>query len=70
MAFPQAKLEEDVFMELPAGMVYEHGSKKQYVLKLNKNLYGLKNAAHNWFNMLSESLTGPDLKFKTSNIDR
>ena len=56
-------------MELPAGITYDQGSRKQYVLKLDKNLYGLKNAAHNWFNMLSDGLTGPDLNFKKSAID-
>ena len=49
LAFPQAKLEEDVFMEFPAGIECPDGSRKQYVLKLDKNLYGLKNAAHDWF---------------------
>ena len=54
---------------LPAGITYDQGSRKQYVLKLDKNLYGLKNAAHNWFKMLSDGLTGPDLQFKSSSID-
>ena len=40
LAFPQAKLEEDMFMELPARIEYPGGNKKQYVLKLDKNLYG------------------------------
>ena len=39
------------------------------MLKLDKNLYGLKNEAHNWFKLLSESLTGPSLNFKSSAID-
>ena len=69
LAFPQADLKEDVYMEFPAGVIYDQGEKKQYVLKLDKNLYGLKNAAHNWFNLLSDSLTGPKLKFKSSAID-
>ena len=41
-------------MELPYGLEFgEHG---KYVLKLNKNLYGLSNASYNWFNKLKEGL--------------
>jgi hypothetical protein len=39
------------------------------VLKLDKNLYGLKNAAHNWFQMLSNGLQHDKLGFKSSEID-
>ena len=56
-------------MEFPAGVEYPDGSRKQYVLKLNKNLYGLKKAAHNWFQMLSEGLQHEKLGFKPSEID-
>lgn len=69
LAFPQAKLEEDVFMEFPAGVEYPGGSRKQFVLKLDKNLYGLKNAAHNWFQMLSSGLQSKKLNFQSSAID-
>ena len=69
LAFPQAKLDTEVFMEFPAGMNCGDGSRKQMVLKLNKNLYGLKDAAANWFQMLSKGLTGPKLKFQASEID-
>ena len=69
LAFPQAKLDCDVFMEIPAGMNHGEGSRNQYVLKLEKNLYGLKNAACNWFEMLSKGLTGPKLRFKSSEVD-
>ena len=69
LAFPQATLEEDVFMELPAGVEYPGGSRKQYVLKLDKNLYGLKSAAHNWFQMLSNGLQKDELGFKQSEVD-
>jgi len=54
LAFPQAELDVDVFMELPFGFEIDQG--KRYVLKLNKNLYGLKQAAYNWFEMLKNGL--------------
>ena len=38
-------------------------------MKLKKNLYGLKDAAHNWFQMLSQGLCGNKLAFKQSSID-
>ena len=49
LAFPQADLEVPVYMELPAGMdlANRSGSSNQYVLKLKKSLYGLKQASLN-----------------------
>ena len=38
-------------------------------MELDKNLYGLKNAAHNWFQMLSNGLKHEKLGFKSSEID-
>ena len=54
LAFPQADLDVLIFMELPVGFTCENS--RQYVLRLNKNLYGLKNASLNFFNMLKEGL--------------
>ena len=54
LAFPQATLERDVFMEMPYG--FEYGEKGKYVLKLKKNLYGLSDGSNNWFNKLTEGL--------------
>ena len=55
LAFPQAELDIEVYMELPYG--FEGPDKSQrYILKLNKNLYGLKQAAHNWFEKLKHGL--------------
>lgn len=57
-AFPQASLseEEKVFMEIPPGFRYEGSNSSNYVLRLRKNLYGLKQAAYNWNVMLTEGL--------------
>ena len=57
LAFPQCDLDVDVFMELPLGCVGPNGDRKSHVLKLNKSLYGLKQASHNWYNYLSDALT-------------
>jgi hypothetical protein len=57
LAFPQADLEIPVFMELPIGFEAPDGENcKTYVLKLNKSLYGLKQAGYNWFAKLSNGL--------------
>jgi histone deacetylase 1/2 len=55
LAFPQADLDVDIYMELPFGFDFE--GKRGYVLKLNKNLYGLKDASRTFWNMLSDGLT-------------
>ena len=55
LAFPQAKPECDMYMEIPRGCNVE-GSKRDYVLKLNKNLYGSKQASRLWFEHLRRGL--------------
>jgi hypothetical protein len=54
LAFPQAPLEVDIYMEPPYG--FDINGEKSFILKLNKNLYGLKNASHNFWNLLREGL--------------
>ena len=66
LAFPQVGLDIDIYMELPQGIEVADGN-ETYVLKLNKNLYGLKQANHNWFIMLSNGLK--DRGFTSSQID-
>ena len=51
LAFPQADLDVDIWMELPIGFVIDevsHSDSRSYVLKLNKSLYGIKQASLNW----------------------
>ena len=66
LAFSQANLDIDIYMELPQGIEIADG-KESHVLKLNKNLYGLKQASHNWFVMLSNGLK--DRGFTPSEMD-
>ena len=54
LAFPQADLKIPVWMELPYGFEFE-GSRK-YILRLNKNLYGLCNASKNFWDFLKDGL--------------
>jgi len=68
LAFPQADIEVPVFMELPLGFdAPDSQNQKHYVLRLNKSLYGLKQAGYNWFAKLSNGLK--DRGFVPSSID-
>ena len=68
LAFPQADLEVPVYMEMPMGFVSEDDKKRgKYVLRLNKSLYGLKQASYNWFEKLKSGLCSRD--FVQSQVD-
>ena len=54
-AFPQADLDVQVYMELPAGVNSinaSDGNRRRYILKLNKSVYGLKQVGYNRFEKL------------------
>jgi hypothetical protein len=69
LAFPQADLKVDIWMELPQGIVVDSSPKssRAYVLKLKKSLYGLKQASLNWFEKRKQALM--DCGFTPSEID-
>ena len=48
MAYPQAPIEMDIYMELPQGIETAKGNSKDHVLKLLKNIYGQKQAGSVW----------------------
>lgn len=66
LAFPQADVECPMYMEIPRGCQVD-GSKKDYVLRLNKNLYGSKQAGKVWYNYLVKGLRKHG--FKKSKVD-
>jgi hypothetical protein len=69
LAFPQAELDVDIWMDLPIGFEpIENSGSSQYVLKLRANLYGLKQGSHNWYKKLRQGLL--DREFKSSDIDQ
>lgn len=61
-AFLNGMLKEEIYMKPPPGL--EEGD---FVLKLEKSLYGLKQAAHVWYNTLSAALL--NIGFRKSQTD-
>jgi Reverse transcriptase (RNA-dependent DNA polymerase) len=57
--------DEEVFMEQPQG--YEESNQKQYVCKLFKSLYGLKQAGRKWYNALCKALASSGFKQSEAN---
>ncbi len=57
MAYPQAPIKMDIYMELPQGIQTKHGNSKEHVLKLEKNIYGQKQAGRMWNSFLVDKLT-------------
>lgn len=67
LAFPQAPIERDLYMKVPAGYNVENGNKNDYVFRLNKNLYGQKQAGRVWYLHLKKTLK--QIGFKRSKHD-
>jgi Reverse transcriptase (RNA-dependent DNA polymerase) len=55
LAFPQAPVETDIYMEIPAGFNIE-GNKNDYALHLVNNLYGQKQVGRVWNQFLEQGL--------------
>lgn len=54
-AFRNGDLDRCVYKEQPTGFIAEQGS--DYVCKLRKSIYGLKQASPCWYKMISDLLT-------------
>ena len=44
MAYPQAKIEQHLYMKFPCGIITKSGSRKSHILKLQKKMYRQKQA--------------------------
>jgi hypothetical protein len=67
MAYPQAPMEINIYMELTQGIQTAQGNSKDHVLKSEKNIYGQKQAGHVWNSFLVDKLQS--IGFTTSIID-
>jgi hypothetical protein len=56
LAFPQADVECDIFIELPRGVTFPGAHRSTHCLKLIKNLYGTKQASRVWNQHLVDGL--------------
>ena len=79
-AFPQAPLDDDVFMQIPQGWYLDPESQQlhprandpqfcdtKYCIRLKRNFYGVKQAAQKWYLHLKQGLIS--CGFIQSNID-
>jgi hypothetical protein len=68
MAFPQAPVERDLYMDIPKGVKLEGiENTRDYVLQIIENLYGQKQAGRVWYQYLTKGLE--DMGFIKSKID-
>ncbi len=56
LAYPQADVETDIYMQIPKGFEIEGKTRQTHVLKLIKNLYGQKQAGRVWNQHLHDKL--------------
>eukprot|EP00978_Attheya_sp_CCMP212_P034334 scaffold143320_cov71-Attheya_sp.AAC.1 len=57
LAYPQADVECDMYMEIPGGFKLPKGKDpKEYALKLRRNLYGSRQASRMWSQYLTKGL--------------
>ena len=68
LAFPQAKIKVDVYMRIPFG--FQVPKDGQYVLKLRKNLYGLKDASATFWEKTRDTLVSKRYGFVQGNVDQ
>ena len=64
-AFLNGDLDEDIYMIQPEGFVVK--GKESWVCKLNKSLYGLKQASRAWYQKMDQALL--NLRFKRLHAD-
>jgi hypothetical protein len=78
-AYMQAPLDCPIYIEIPAGYEVKEGklcfvgehhrtTERQFALRLRHNMYGLKQAGHNWYKHLQEELVA--MNFRQSKVDK
>ena len=67
MAYAQAPIRRDMYLQLPNSIDTESGNIRTHVLKLLRNVYSQKQAGKVWANFLSDNIF--KIEFKRINID-
>ena len=65
LAYPQANLTKDIYMRIPKG--FNVSKPRNYLLKLKRNVYGLKDAGRTWHEHLKKGLL--DRGFTQGQVD-
>jgi len=68
LAFPQAPVEKEIYMRVPKGFEVSGSNPGDYVLRLNRNVYGQKQAGRVWNKYLEQKLVN-ELHFTQSKVD-
>jgi hypothetical protein len=68
LAFPQAPVEREIFMQILRGLEVEAGNTRDFVLQLHRNVYGQKQAGRVWNKYLTDILVNK-VKFQQSKVD-
>ena len=55
LAFSEADIDVDVFMDIPLVIGFDRNI-VDWVIKLNKSIYGIKQASANWFHLINTGL--------------
>ena len=66
--FPQAPIEKDLYLKVPAGFQVEDGDNNDYELKLHRKIYGQKQYGTVWYKYLTKKLL-MEIVFKKSEND-
>jgi hypothetical protein len=68
LAFPQAPVERDIYMQIPSGFRIDDGETRDFVLKIHRNIYGQKQAGRVWNKYLTDILVNK-VGFHQSEVD-
>ena len=67
-AFPQAPVEKEIYIKIPAEIQITEGRNEDYVLKMHRNIYGQKQAGRVW-NKYFHDILANKLSFQQPDID-
>ena len=67
MAYTQAKVKTDIFMQLPTGTTIPNINPSKHLLKLQQNLYSLKDSKVTWHEHIKSGLKAQH--FQQSKVD-
>ena len=62
LAYLHSKIEKEIYLEQPQSFVKKANSGQKLVRKLNKSIYGLRQAAKNWYEALTSLLLKKGIK--------